>query len=151
MGVSMNPRYYDPIYIPPSRYHYPPTRIIYINPSMNGMAPLPPQFVPIPPNQRIMYGPHQMIIIPHGPIPIPPKKQKKTIDNLGEIIGEQDLTKEMLEKGEQKNCSICLDDFVVGDKIMYLPCFHYYHSKCIEKWAHSSDKCPLCNTEINIQ
>ena len=57
MGVSMNPRYYDPIYIPPSRYHYPPpSRIIYINPSMNGMAPLPPQFVPIPPNQRIMYA-----------------------------------------------------------------------------------------------
>ena len=152
MGVSMNPRYYDPIYIPPSRYHYPPpSRIIYINPSMNGMAPLPPQFVPIPPNQRIMYGPHQMIVIPHGPMPIPQKKQKKTIDNLGEIIGEQDLTQEMLEKGEQKNCSICLDDFAVGDKIIYLPCFHYYHAKCIEKWTQSSDKCPLCNIEIKIQ
>ena len=148
----MNPRYYDPIYIPPPRYHYPPpTRIIYINPSMNGMAPLPPQFVPIQANQRIIYAPHQMLIVPHGPIvQLPIKKQKKTIDNLGEIFEEQELTKDMLEKGEQKNCSICLDDFVVGEKIMYLPCFHYYHSKCIEKWMQNSDKCPLCNNEIKF-
>ena len=54
-------------------------------------------------------------------------------------------------KGEQKNCSICLEDFVVGDKIIYLPCFHYYHANCIEKWTQSSDKCPLCNIEIKIQ
>ena len=71
MGVSMNPRYYDPIYISPPRYHYPPpTRIIYINPSMNGMAPLPPQFVPIQANQRIIYAPHQMLIVPHVIYPL---------------------------------------------------------------------------------
>ena len=119
----MGPSYYDPIMYP--RYYNP-----Y-------------------PARRIIVGPNNMIMIPHGP-PLQLVKQKQTIDNLGEIIGEQTLTKEMLEKGEQKNCSICLDDFSEGDKIIYLPCFHYYHSKCIEKWTKSSNKCPLCNIEIKV-
>ena len=147
MGVSMGPRYYDPVIYPTPQYYnpYPARRIIVVNRPMT----LPPQFVPIHGNQRVMIAPNGMIMIPHGP-PLQIVKQKKTIDNLGEIIGEQTLTKEMLEKGEQKNCSICLDDFVEGDKIIYLPCFHYYHSACIEKWTKTSDKCPLCNIEIKV-
>ena len=147
MGSSVvGPRYYDPIIYPSYNYYnpYPARRIIVVNRPMA----LPPQFVPIP-NQRIIIGPNNMIMVPHGP-PVHMVKQKQTIDNLGEIIGEQTLTKEMLEKGEQKNCSICLEDFSEGDKIIYLPCFHYYHSVCIEKWTKSSNKCPLCNIEIKV-
>ena len=151
MGVSMGPRYYDQVIVPSSPYYYPqPRRIIVVNRPINGMMPvLPPQFVPIHPNQRVLISPHPIIMGPHGPMIIR-KKEKKTIDNLADYIDEQSLTKDMLEKGEQKNCSICLEDFVVGDKIIYLPCFHYYHSKCIEKWMHNSDKCPLCNNEIKF-
>ena len=150
MGVSMSPRYYDPIIIPRHHYYYPPPgRIIYINQPAPGMIPIQPHLIPINGgNQRIIIAPSQMVMGPHGPIQM--KQKKKTIDNLAEIIEEKSLTKEMLEKGEQKNCSICLDDFVVGDKIIYLPCFHYYHAKCIEKWVKTSDKCPLCNIEIKV-
>ena len=148
----MEPGYY---YAPRPYYYQQPRRVIVINRPLAGMQSLPPQFVPIPANQRIAINPTNvvnpmMFVNPQGQVLLK-KQKKKTIDNLAELLEERNLTKEMLEKGEQKNCSICLDDFVVGDKIMYLPCFHYYHSKCIEKWAHSSDKCPLCNTEINIQ
>ena len=83
----------------------------------------------------------------------PPSAQhnkKKTIPNLSQIFEEVELTQSMLDKGEQKKCSICLEDFEVGTKIIYLPCFHYYHSKCIETWVKESDKCPLCNIEIQI-
>ena len=66
------------------------------------------------------------------------------------VLDEKEITQSILEKGEQKNCSICLEDFVVGDKIIYLPCFHYYHSKCIDTWVKNSDKCPLCNNEIKF-
>ena len=150
MGVSMTPRYYDP-YIMPPRYYPPPGRIILINRPPPGVVPVRPQFIPINAgNQRLIISPTPIIMGPHGPIPIHLKPQKKTIDNLGELLEESTLTKEMLEKGELKNCSICLDDFTVGDKIIYLPCFHYYHSKCIEKWVKNSDKCPLCNIEIKI-
>ena len=148
----MSPRYYDPIIVPRPTYYYPPPgRIIVVNRPVGGMMPIPPtQFVPINTNQRIIISPSPIIMGPHGPILIQ-KQKKKTVDNLSELIEEQSLTKDMLEKGEQKNCSICLDDFVVGDKIIYLPCFHYYHAKCIEKWMKNSDKCPLCNNEIKFQ
>ena len=102
----------------------------------------------IPATQQVLIRP--LVTSPQGQV-LMQKPKKKTVDNLAELVEEKTLTKDMLDKGEQKSCSICLDDFVVGDKIIYLPCFHYYHSQCIEKWAHSSDKCPLCNTEINIQ
>ena len=164
MGVTASPRYYDPYYIPPPRYVYPPqNRIIIMN--RPGMVPISPPLVQptvamagngrlviIPPNQANLvrmqpaFGPHVPIIVSNNIA----HKKKKGIDNIGDILGESVLTESMLEKGEQKNCSICLENFVVGDKILYLPCFHYYHAKCIETWVKNSDKCPLCNIEIKI-
>ena len=84
----------------------------------------------------------------HRDIPI--QNPKRTISNLREIFGEIKLTNSILDKNEQKKCSICLEDFEVGTKIIYLPCFHFYHSKCIEQWVKNSDKCPLCKNEITI-
>ena len=150
----MSPSYYDPIIVPRSPYYYPPPgRIIIVNRPIPGMTPAAQsQFIPINANQRVMVHQGPMIIQgPHGPAILIPKQKKKTIDNLSQYIEEQSLTKDMLEKGEQKNCSICLEDFIVGEKIIYLPCFHYYHAKCIEKWMKNSDKCPLCNNEIKFQ
>ena len=161
MGVSMSPRYYDPYYIPSPSYIYNPSprRIIVVN--RQGMVPVPAsinqptmamtgngRLIIIPPNQANAIR-VQPAFGPHGPI-IVPKKKKKVINNLREILDEKEITQSILEKGEQKNCSICLEDFVVGDKIIYLPCFHYYHSKCIDTWVKNSDKCPLCNNEIKF-
>ena len=78
-------------------------------------------------------------------------KKNEAIGNLREFIEEKEITQKIIEKGEQSECSICLEDFILGDKIIYLPCFHYFHSECIEKWAKKSKKCPLCNIEIKIQ
>ena len=84
------------------------------------------------------------------PIQMPPQEQKKTILNLSDYFEEITLTQSILDKGEQKKCSICLENFEVGAKIIYLPCFHYYHANCIETWVKNSDKCPLCNNKIKI-
>ena len=151
--------YYGP---PPPRIIYPNQRIIYLQPGQ----PLPPGVVPQPMYPGMMpINPNPRIIINNSPnnpnihmmprpmpinIMIPMKKQKKTIPNLGELFDEIELTQSILDKGEQKKCSICLEDYNVGDKIIYLPCFHYYHAKCIETWVKNSDKCPLCNEEIKI-
>ncbi|RKP38287.1 hypothetical protein BJ085DRAFT_24523 [Dimargaris cristalligena] len=43
------------------------------------------------------------------------------------------------------DCSICLDDFVVGAQVRVLPCRHYFHSACIDSWlTRKSAHCPLC-------
>eukprot|EP01098_Paradermamoeba_levis_P003657 TRINITY_DN1641_c0_g1_i4.p1 TRINITY_DN1641_c0_g1~~TRINITY_DN1641_c0_g1_i4.p1 ORF type:complete len:371 (-),score=148.60 TRINITY_DN1641_c0_g1_i4:139-1122(-) len=42
------------------------------------------------------------------------------------------------------NCSVCLMEFGVGDKVKTLPCKHYFHEGCIDTWlTTSSVNCPV--------
>ncbi|KAG5677130.1 hypothetical protein PVAND_006912 [Polypedilum vanderplanki] len=41
-------------------------------------------------------------------------------------------------------CDICMNDFVVGDSIRYLPCMHQYHVLCVDNWLMRSLTCPSC-------
>ena len=76
--------------------------------------------------------------------------KSKGINNFS-LLEESKIEDEKLIKNENiKKCSICLDNYKIGDKILYLPCFHLYHSKCIKKWLKCSKKCPLCKEEVNI-
>lgn len=48
-------------------------------------------------------------------------------------------------------CSICHDDFCDGDAVRLLPCNHYHHVACVDKWlldASRAPACPLCNTKL---
>ena len=47
------------------------------------------------------------------------------------------------------NCSICLQDFVYDDIVIYLPCSHYFHKTCLIKWIKNNAICPLCKLDIN--
>lgn len=77
--------------------------------------------------------------------------------------------KEMIDK----NCIICLEDFVhktllskndsetillVKDKkynrnnrIMKLPCGHFFHPNCITKWMNTQKTCPTCRKEVKLE
>jgi len=50
--------------------------------------------------------------------------------------------------GEQRQCLVCLEDFVDGDDVKTLPCLHIYHQKCVERWLHTDNSCPVCKTPI---
>lgn len=47
-------------------------------------------------------------------------------------------------------CSICLDEYEVGDRVRCIdPCNHTFHSKCIGKWlVERSATCPLCKFDL---
>jgi len=66
-------------------------------------------------------------------------------------LEESKINNEHLNNNEIKICPICLDNYNIGDKIVYLPCFHLYHSKCIKKWLKCSKNCPLCKKDINVK
>ena len=45
------------------------------------------------------------------------------------------------------SCSICLEEYRVGDNIAWSrhpECNHVYHRECIGKWLESKSSCPIC-------
>ena len=46
------------------------------------------------------------------------------------------------------NCTICLEDKVVEEKIARLKCKHLFHLDCLIKWMEISKMCPLCREEV---
>jgi hypothetical protein len=53
------------------------------------------------------------------------------------------------EPGDEKDCSICFDQYCINDEIALTKCNHYFHVTCIEKWLGHSYTCPVCRaTEI---
>lgn len=41
-------------------------------------------------------------------------------------------------------CSICLEDFVLKEKVINLTCNHFYHEVCIKLWFERQNMCPIC-------
>lgn len=54
---------------------------------------------------------------------------------------------------EHKNelCTICTDNFELGDEITRLQCTHLYHTKCIAEWVMYKPECPCCKSHIQIK
>ena len=78
-------------------------------------------------------------------------EKKDDDNNFGDMLEEIKLTQDIINKAEAKECSICLEEYTVENKISYLPCFHFFHSLCIKNWTKKSKKCPLCNIEIKFE
>ena len=86
-----------------------------------------------------------------GPIFYPSPNVSRTADQLSEdeqvIIAQkigliQHLTTGKYDGKKNTECVICMEEFVFGDRVRYLPCLHTYHTKCIKpnffKKQHSS-------------
>mmetsp|Transcript_4323 Transcript_4323/g.5672 ORF Transcript_4323/g.5672 Transcript_4323/m.5672 type:complete len:204 (-) Transcript_4323:273-884(-) len=49
----------------------------------------------------------------------------------------------------EENCIICLSKITVGNRVLLLPCDHFYHEQCFNVWIKGHCNCPLCNTNLN--
>lgn len=47
-----------------------------------------------------------------------------------------------------KECTICQLHYGIGDHIVTLPCQHFFHACCVDKWLWNHTSCPLCRTEV---
>ncbi|CAF3502235.1 hypothetical protein SNK03_000398 [Fusarium graminearum] len=53
------------------------------------------------------------------------------------------------EETSGQQCSICTEDFKVGEDVRVLPCKHQFHPACIDPWLiNVSGTCPLCRYDL---
>ncbi|CAI9767070.1 unnamed protein product [Fraxinus pennsylvanica] len=51
--------------------------------------------------------------------------------------------------GERISCSVCLQDFQVGEIVRSLPqCHHMFHLPCIDTWLLRHGSCPMCRRDL---
>jgi hypothetical protein len=49
-----------------------------------------------------------------------------------------------------EECSICLCQYIRNQRLRVLPCSHYFHTRCIERWlTKMSTSCPLCRYDLD--
>ncbi|KAK3137360.1 hypothetical protein QOZ80_5BG0451290 [Eleusine coracana subsp. coracana] len=57
--------------------------------------------------------------------------------------------KERAVSAEDAVCCICLARYVDNDDLRMLPCAHFFHKDCVDKWLKINALCPLCKAEID--
>ena len=70
--------------------------------------------------------------------------------------GSASTLAERVEAGDlqavEEECILCMEDFKSGDEVRSLPCGHYFHTACIDKWLvvaqrNKARTCPLCKAD----
>ena len=60
-------------------------------------------------------------------------------------------TLEVKTDSECGQCSVCLEDYIVGTIVRELPCKHMFHDECVSDWIQrpsSSRNCPDCRYQL---
>lgn len=66
--------------------------------------------------------------------------------NIRKIKSNDDLLSDLLDNNRE--CSICLEEYNQDDKVASLTCGHNYHWKCIKLWLKENNTCPICRENI---
>jgi hypothetical protein len=67
----------------------------------------------------------------------------------GGVDRGRETCKDAHDIDREPSCSICLCEYEDGDGCArVVPCGHTYHLQCIDAWAESHFRCPLCNYDM---
>ena len=61
----------------------------------------------------------------------------RTLDADDELLTRRDIN-------VAQQCTICLEDFQLGQSVRTVPCFHSFHRECIDPWLEQRAVCPIC-------
>jgi hypothetical protein len=52
--------------------------------------------------------------------------------------------------GEDNSCAVCMNEFVLDEKLINLPCLHHFHEHCAEGWLRVRANCPVCRESVEM-
>lgn len=52
------------------------------------------------------------------------------------------------EEEASRGCAVCKDSFEQGQRVVWLPCKHYFHGDCIRPWLAIRNTCPVCRYQL---
>lgn len=47
-------------------------------------------------------------------------------------------------------CGICMDDDDPHAERTWLECAHQFHTKCVQEWLKTANRCPICRMECTV-
>jgi len=65
-----------------------------------------------------------------------------------QALAKRKVDKSMLGDNGKAECSVCMDNVELGDKVTFLPCNHWFHEDCVGAWLREHDTCPHCRQGI---
>lgn len=51
-------------------------------------------------------------------------------------------------KAEDTKCSICQEEYMIGDEVGKIGCEHGYHMGCLKQWLQLKNWCPICKASV---
>ena len=63
-------------------------------------------------------------------------------------LPKRHIDKSMLGENGKAECSICMDEVLLGDEVTQLYCSHWFHGPCVAAWLQEHDTCPHCRKSI---
>ena len=86
-----------------------------------------------------------------GPGHEPQKASEGAVSALPQVtVSSKELERMRREsKGNTRDCSVCMEEFELGDVTRRLPCLHTYHKACIDRWLlQCNAMCPICKVPV---
>ncbi|KAL6068606.1 E3 ubiquitin-protein ligase RZF1 [Balamuthia mandrillaris] len=74
----------------------------------------------------------------------PPPASREALDGLPSLRVHAHL------KEEAVRCPVCFEDFVVGRRVLALPCRHVFDKECVVPWLKQHNTCPVCRYELPV-
>merc|ERR1719428_42954 len=82
----------------------------------------------------------------------PPQRglSERALDHLPEVIIDKTLIEQSRSHDGEAMCAICHEDYVVGDRVLQLPCEHIFCVDCGRQWLQRNCTCPFCRREVEV-
>lgn len=115
----------------------------------SGSADMGPSDQPPPYQESVDSSSHMQQTVRRVASQLSEEEQVRMAQRMGLI---QHLPTGAFDGSSKKNreCVICMNEFLVGETIRFLPCLHVYHTVCIDDWLmRGSFTCPSCMEPVD--